>query len=91
MTRFLERALPLVQADVDATLPEVGPLRFRWTPPGDTDGYYEAFVALQGGCSYSSQIPLGGSSFLQVLGCLADCTQECIMDIRVLVWPVCPT
>jgi hypothetical protein len=86
----LEHALRLVQRDLDATLPAIGPLMPRAvevsTPPellGLVVGSRDDEACWNAGSQ------LDASDEEAALRSVAECTQEYVMEVHRRVWPTC--
>ncbi|AQZ67229.1 hypothetical protein BKM31_42415 [[Actinomadura] parvosata subsp. kistnae] len=90
MWDVLEQALKVVERDVRAA--EItGTLRLI-THDRDDNGH--AWVEFQGGywSNHGTSIPpIAGGDVQGALACVADATQEVIMELTWKVWPVCAT
>uniref|UniRef100_UPI003F49B391 hypothetical protein n=1 Tax=Nonomuraea bangladeshensis TaxID=404385 RepID=UPI003F49B391 len=86
----LEQALQVVERDVRASGIN-GTLRLITQ---DQDNHGHAWVEFQGGywSNHGSSIPpIAGSDVQRALACVADATQEVIVEAIWKVWPVCAT
>ncbi len=100
----LERALDVVQRDIDATCQQLGKLQLRWIASdgeylytGGGELYVEVYVALGNGdfCgggtnAYAGTSNTGRETFEEVVDSVIQSTQDCIMQVLLREWPVCP-
>ncbi|MEW9554035.1 hypothetical protein [Nonomuraea sp. NPDC050783] len=84
---LLEQALKIVERDVRAA-GITGTLRLT---TDDQDGSGHARVEFQGGYQGNGIPPHAASHPQEALACVADATQEVIMELTWSVWPTCPT
>lgn len=85
---YMERALGVVQGDVDATCPQLGKLQLRWVtadgeypdPEGVEDLFVMVYVALQGGSYYSggSDVYAGG---IDMKGEVLESMEEAVYSV----------
>jgi hypothetical protein len=83
MVANLEAGLALVQADVDATMPQIGRLTLVPLNPR------EMLVALPSGKYHIGGSKCGGSDLSTAIASIAEITQECLIEVERVMWPKC--
>ncbi|MGF7235133.1 MAG: hypothetical protein ACQSGP_09260 [Frankia sp.] len=86
----LQRALWTVQRDLDATLPDIGPLTFRTVDPSSSLDQPDLVIGSRDDDAFwSGGSRLDATDDQQALWSAAECAQDYITEVHWRVWPTC--